>query len=772
MESENRQPESSSLSKTDDPETHISVDADSGFFNICPDLLCIVSGDGCFLHLNSAWENTLGVNIHELMRKPFTAFMHPDDNEPTAKVFARGVQGKNVFDFIGRFRCHDGSFKWLSWKAVFNEGAGDVYASVHDITESKRKLESLRKSEEMYRRLVENVGEGFGLMDDNEVFLFANPVAEKIFGVKEVTLAGRCLTDFLEEHTIEIIRNETRRRSYGISSTYEIEIVLPDKSRKDILVTASPSFEGLNFKGTLGVFRDISERKLAEKSIKEREQLFHDMFESHNVVKLLIDPVNGHIVDANSSAARFYGYPMELLKKMNINQIVAMPKDEILSILDNAVQRQHDYSNLRHKLSSGEIRNVDVHSCTFNHKGKKLLFAIIHDVTDRNKAQEALIESEASLRELNATKDKFFSIIAHDLRSPFNGLLGLIKLMEANFRNMTLEQIRNYLEAMGSSANNLFRLLENLLEWSRLQQGMVKVQPVSFLLKPHVNMSCELIQESAKSKDIHVLSEIPEDLVVYADERMVDSIVRNLCSNAVKFTPKTGTITLAARIINPGVVEISVRDTGIGMSREMLDNLFKIDVHTSHDGTEGEPSSGLGLILCKEFVEKNEGKIWVESEVGRGSSFYFTLPSGSEVIAAVADDPIQRVQKVKTDQKKCKTLIVDDDYASNIFLTQALKIQGHEVFQAKSGIEAIEIFHRTPDINLILMDLSMPGMNGFEATRQIRQLNKDVVIIVQTANLHRESEVKALDAGCNMYLAKPIDLDELNEILNQYINRG
>ena len=179
---------------------------------------------------------------------------------------------------------------------------------------------------------------------------------------------------------------------------------------------------------------------------------------------------------------------------------------------------------------------------------------------------------------------------------------------------------------MRDSATNLFRLLENLLEWSRLQRDITPFEPESFLLMCMMTESMRPVMDSANKKEIEISYEIPGDLEVFADENMLASTLRNLTSNAVKYTPKGGKVTITAKLVPGHSVEISVRDTGIGMTPEMVDDLFRLDVQTNRKGTDGEPSSGLGLLLCKDFVEKHGGKIWVESEEGKGSTFCFTLP--------------------------------------------------------------------------------------------------------------------------------------------------
>ena len=179
---------------------------------------------------------------------------------------------------------------------------------------------------------------------------------------------------------------------------------------------------------------------------------------------------------------------------------------------------------------------------------------------------------------------------------------------------------------MSKSANNLYRLLENLLKWAQIQQGMISFNPEVIQLDLVVGESIDMIQESANNKEIELVTDIPADLVAFADKNMLQSIVRNLASNAVKFTPKGGKIKLSAKASVNQCIEIAIQDSGIGMNQFLIDNIFRFDVKTNRLGTENEPSTGLGLLLCKEFVEKQGGEIWAESKEGNGSTFYITIP--------------------------------------------------------------------------------------------------------------------------------------------------
>lgn len=242
-----------------------------------------------------------------------------------------------------------------------------------------------------------------------------------------------------------------------------------------------------------------------------------------------------------------------------------------------------------------------------------------------NKKNHIITEKNEQLALANAEKDKFFSIIAHDLRTPFNAFLGFSELMADESFEVTLDEMKSYAKDIRKSAYLLFELLENLLEWSRLQRNMIQMEQLEYPLLRLAHQSVDTLHENAEKKQITISILFDHTIKVLADEKMIQSVLRNLISNAIKFTNKGGNITISAINIEHGLIEIKVQDTGIGISEKDLPKLFRIDESLKTTGTDGEPSIGLGLILCKEFVEKHGGKIWAESEVGKGSAFYFTL---------------------------------------------------------------------------------------------------------------------------------------------------
>ncbi len=370
---------------------------------------------------------------------------------------------------------------------------------------------------------------------------------------------------------------------------------------------------------------DITERKRTEEALKENEKLYHSLFEKNTAVKLLIDPIDGAIVDANSAASIFYGYPLEKLTEMKISNINTLTETEVAEEMENALLEKKTYFNFEHRLSNGSIRDVEVYSSPIKIKGRTLLQSIIHDITERKRTEELLKKSENNLREMNASKDKFFNIIAHDLRSPFSSILGFSNLLEEQMREKDYEGIEEYVSYIHKSANHAMTLIENLLDWSRSQTGKMEFKPEYIDLKDILDESLLSLNDAATQKSITLKTNMDKNVPVIADMTMTGIVFRNLISNAIKFSHPGGEVYISAEQ-KPEEIIISVRDKGVGIRKEDITKLFRIDTNHTTLGTKREKGTGLGLMLCKELIEKHEGKIWVESEEGKGSVFYFTLP--------------------------------------------------------------------------------------------------------------------------------------------------
>src|ERR1035437_233142 len=484
----------------------------------------------------------------------------------------------------------------------------------------------------------------------------------------------------------------------------------------------------------------------------------------------------GEIIDLNLSGAHMLGKEPQHLSKNRFAFFVSNDSKPIFNLFLGKVfntqiiqtcevtllndDKQPMYVYLIGLVTkNGEECHINMIDITERKQTEGKLKNILNELTIAHKELEQLVQ-------LNNDKNLFISILAHDLRSPLGVLLGLSDLLTENIRQFNIDKIEKLVNEINQSAQNTFTLLQDLLKWSRVQSGKVPFEPQNLSFTDICKDIIKILNPNAVAKNITINYSGAEEINVFADADMLKAVLRNLVSNAIKFTNNGGAININTDV-NSGNVTISVSDNGIGIEPESLTKLFDISkIHTT-TGTAKEKGTGLGLLLCKEFVEKHGGKIWVESECGKGSIFYFNIPynvesKGGNVLLTNSED--NRI-------KNLKILIVDDNELLRIILYEMVKKFFNEFLNAKTGVEAIAACHDNPDIDLILMDYLMPEMDGYEATRQIRLFNKEVVIIVQTAYvLSNENEV-AIEAGCNDCISKPINKTLLYELINKHCNK-
>jgi two-component system, sensor histidine kinase and response regulator len=297
--------------------------------------------------------------------------------------------------------------------------------------------------------------------------------------------------------------------------------------------------------------------------------------------------------------------------------------------LDKCLNGEEVFLLYEGEIPSGEFKIMEMNFYPHKNRNGRVdgIISTAKDVTEHKKAEKALRESEARLKELNATKDKLFSIIGHDLKGPLNNILGFSELIENGYDKYSCDEVRRYNKIIYQLSFSVSILLENLLTWSRAQRQKLTLSPQNIALNITVEKCFGLMHQNAIQKEIRLKNKISPETVIYADDEMITTVIRNLVSNAIKFTHRGGVISVSAKNAEEDVI-IEIRDNGIGIEKERIPNLFNPDENHTNLGTEGEKGTGLGLIICKDFVEKNSGKIWIESEPGEGSAFYISVPSG------------------------------------------------------------------------------------------------------------------------------------------------
>jgi signal transduction histidine kinase len=398
-----------------------------------------------------------------------------------------------------------------------------------------------------------------------------------------------------------------------------------------------------------------------------------------------------------------------------------------------------------------------------------LCFLTLDDISEKNQKHKELIAAKEHAEECDRLKSAFLANMSHEIRTPMNGILGFSELLKS--AELTGAQQQEYIQIIEKSGIRMLNIINNIIDISKIEAGLMKLD----IRESNINEQIEYIytffkpEVEAKGMKITFINSLPsKESIIYTDREKVYAIFTNLIKNAIKFSNK-GSIELGY-FKRGDFLEFYLKDTGIGIPTDRQTAIFERFVQADIAGLQAQQGAGLGLSISKAYVEMLDGKIWVESEEGIGSTFYFTLPykTRQEKIELQKNNPFDNIDNRATPRVPgLKILVAEDDETSEMLLDIELKIVGKEILKAKTGAETVELCRNNPDIDLVLMDIRMPEMSGYEATKQIRKFNKDVVIIAQTAYGLTGDREKAINAGCNDYIAKPIKKDELLALIEK-----
>ena len=564
-------------------------------------------------------SDMVGKNMYELFPPEFAVKITADDWEVAASDQLIHLDE----ELNGRY--------YYTIKYPIKQGNKTLLAGYTiDITERKKAEDTLRETKNYLENLLNYANAPIIVWDDNFRITQFNKAFERLSGRKESEVLGNSVEILFPAKTREQSLEYIKKTSVGERwEVVEIEI-LDLKGDVHILLWNSAAIysqDGKSVLATIAQGQDITKRKQAEEENERTQKLLED---SQRIGKIGGWEINLDTMELNWTKEMYNIHEVDLTFNPKIDHRVNFYTPESLPIIDKAV---------RDAIEQGGSYDVDVEIITAkgNHRSirtigkadlkRRRIIGFFQDITERKMAENALKENESRLRELNATKDKFFSIIAHDLKNPFNSILGLSNILVEQIHEKNFDGIEEYAAIIQKSSMQVYELLVNLLEWSRTQIGRIEFSPEYIELGALINEVAELLNDSGKQKSIAILKELPRNMLVSADKAMISSVLRNLITNAIKFTHPDGQVIISADK-KPDELTISITDNGIGISKETIGRLFRIDENHIALGIQNEKGTGLGLILCKEFIEKHGGKIWVESEVGKGSTFCFTIPKG------------------------------------------------------------------------------------------------------------------------------------------------
>lgn len=521
---------------------------------------------------------------------------------------------------------------------------------------------------------------------------------------------------------------------------------------------------------------NIDKKKLKELSKDEKsykqllsilEENDHDIKNSAEIITQMKEGFSNffwYVKNAETNEFIFYSDSVEQITGYTYSELITMPggilslviEDDLPSVkavfvnlmsedTDEAVQ--FDYRSLTKSGNTIWFRSTvyterDENGKVINLKG------VTFDITEF-KERETLLQAERDkLAQLNFSKDKFISIVSHDLRSPFTSLLGFSEIL-LNENELTDHEKNEYLEYIYEASKTQLQMINYLLDWSKLQTGKLNIELSRVHLKGMLSNCVSVLTGAAIRKNIEIHTEVDPHIYIYADERLTSQSISNLLSNAIKFTPEGKKVLVFANAFKEGMVEIIVKDEGVGISEKNQSKMFKIDEKFSLKGTNGEKGSGLGLTLVKEIIEKHGGQIWFYSQENEGSEFHITLPEAKNIVLIVENNEKVKVELIKVIQKE---------------------FSGYDVITAENGYEAIStLAHTIP--TLIITDHDMPLMKGSQLVASIRQKfshNHIPVIVLYENNNNIEKEYQNLNV--DSFIKKPISNSKFSSVIKEIIS--
>ncbi|MFA6100761.1 MAG: PAS domain S-box protein [Victivallaceae bacterium] len=586
-------------------------------FDNISDAISLLAEDGRILKCNAAMGRMFGRTSAEIIGRHCFEIVHGTSAPVADCPFVRASQSRRreTIELV-----LDGRYFAVSVDPLFDQ-QGKFTGAVHiisDITERKRIEEELQKSEIKFKTVIENAGSAIFLVDaETGMITDCNSTAEILTGRARQEIIGMPQYEFHPgdpEKVKAFFGNMVKKGSYA-----GIETEILHKNGKIIPVLISGQIVTIDHRRLAVKFlSDITERKRIEEELQKSEIKFKTVFEHTGSAIFIVDAATGMVIDCNSIAERLTGRTRQEI--LSMPQFVLHPDPEKIKALFYDVSSP-SYLEFETELQHKSGRHIPVlvggQFVTINNR--KVAIGFCFDITERKKITE-------KLQELNDAKDRFFSIIGHDLKNMFNNILGFSDLLKEDVQKGDIKRIEEEVGVINSSSRKAYNMLLNLLEWANSQKGNVQFAPSPLALDELVKETLDELDETVLKKNIKFKIDIPDNFKVTADKNMLITALRNLITNAIKFSHRDGQIELRA-VADGGQVEISVSDNGVGMDEEIIQKLFKTSTNISMPGTENEHGTGPGLLLCAEFVKKHGGKIWAESEPGKGSSFKFTLPA-------------------------------------------------------------------------------------------------------------------------------------------------
>jgi PAS domain S-box-containing protein len=753
--------------------------APTGYFSI--------STDDIIIQLNLMGAKMLGKERSLLLNRRF-AVLISEDSKAGYNQFLERLRTSNIQKTCElSIQTPDGSSTHFQLTGITSENREYFLISMFDISKRKQAQESLSLSEKKMEDIIFCAGDRVWEMDENGIYTSSVNKGINKFGYRDDEIVGKSMYDFMlpeEAKRIRAIFSEIAANKLNIKDL-EKWYIQKDGKIICLLTNGIPILDkDGNMKGYRGIDKDISEYKKAEAEIRERAVQYSNL--ANSGLSLLWTSGTDKLCNYfNNSWLSFTGRSLE--QEIGDGWTDGVHPDDIAGCVKTyltAFEKKEPFEmEYRIMHASGEYKWI-VDLGTPNYSGAGEFIGYIgncFDITERKQAEHDLRLAKEKAEESDYLKSAFLSNMSHEIRTPMNGILGFTQLLKTP--DLSGEELQDYVRIIEKSGARMLNIINDIIDISKIESGLMKID----ISKSNINEQSDYIytffkpETERKGLKFHYRKTLQtKEATINTDREKLFAILTNLVKNAIKYTDEgsiefgyvstgstTGTGSAVGELVEPEL-EFYVKDTGIGIRTDRQQAIFERFFQADTSDSRAYQGAGLGLSISKAYVEMLGGKMRVESEYGIGSTFYFTLPYPGKLAEQI---PVLKRKPVKTltDQvQKLKVLIAEDDETSKQLLNISLRSIGKEIITVGTGIEAIETCRNNPDIDLVLMDIQMPVMDGYEATRQIRQFNKKIIIIAQTAFGLSDDPEKAVEAGCNDYILKPIIKGQLQNVIEKY----
>jgi PAS domain S-box-containing protein len=727
--------------------------------------------------INRAWLDLLGYEREEVIGRNFSEFLTAKSSEKIKnrfpKFFAEGEINNFQFEMIRK----NGEQFLVSYSSTIeydhHSHIKQTHCIITDISARKNQELQLQALKRHYRETLENLKLISVMLDLNGNITFCNPFLMELSGYTKEELLGNNWFDIMIPKSFTEVKEEFMVfvKNGGLKSQFENPIITKNGEIRYISWNNTLQYDQNNrIIGTTSIGEDITHRKLVQEALSVSEATHKKLVEK------IPDGVyrsthEGKFVEVNPAIIKMLGYnSKEELFAIDIKKDLYIEVNDRDNIILDESNKELGIFPLRKK--DGSVIWVEDHGWYSLDKFGHILYheGIMRDITERKQKEQELLEAKEKAEESDRLKSAFLANMSHEIRTPMNGILGFAELLKEP--NLNGKKQQKYIKIIEKSGVRMLNIINDVINISKIESGLMEVNKEPSYINEQIEYIYAFFKPEVEKKELQLSfkNSLPlKEAIIYTDREKVFAILTNLVKNAIKYTKK-GTIEFGY-IKKDQFLEFYVKDTGIGIPYDRQEAVFERFIQADIADKMALQGAGLGLSIAKAYVEMLGGQLWLESKEGKGSVFYFTLPYDINTIVESSTKRKVMLPFEDTLIKKLKVLIADDDKISQKLISMAIKDFAKEIISVRTGIEAVETCRNNPDIDLVLMDVQMPELDGHQATTQIREFNKEVIVIAQTAYALIGDKEKTIDAGCNDFITKPLKVAELKQLIIKHFKK-